>query len=126
MSLNPFKKKAAEQTEAPASVESDVARVLPSGVSAGAHRVLKRFYVSEKTTRGFGMNHYTFVVANNATKTEIADHVERLYKVKVESVKVTRLPAKKRRIGRFVGETSALKKAVVVLKDGYAIAQAQP
>jgi len=130
MTLNLFKKKPAKTAPVKEPQETAEAPVMPSvapkGTSAGADRVLKHFFVSEKTTRGIGMNHYTFVVADDATKSEIAKHVEALYAVKVEAVRITRLPKKRRDIGRHPGFRGGLKKAIVVLREGDSIAQAQP
>jgi large subunit ribosomal protein L23 len=88
--------------------------------------VLKHFYVSEKSARGQAVNQYTFVVATKATKSDVKRAVQSAYKVSVTSVNMVRLPAKKRRIGRFTGTTPAIKKAIVSLKEGQIIAQAQP
>jgi large subunit ribosomal protein L23 len=88
--------------------------------------VLKRYFVSEKSTRGFSMNQYTFEVARNATKTEVRDAVERGYHVDVVSVNTVRLPVKHIILGRYKGSKGGIKKAIVTLKEGQSIAQAQP
>ena len=46
-------------------------------VVAPAGNILKRYFVSEKSTRGFATNQYTFEVDRRATKTDIRDAVER-------------------------------------------------
>ena len=88
--------------------------------------VLKSFHISEKSTRGQAYNQYTFVVAPSATKTDIKHAVQRAFKVNVTDVHIVRLPSKERRIGRYQGRTAGIKKAIVVLKTGQTIAQAQP
>ena len=88
--------------------------------------VLKSFHISEKSTRGLAYNQYTFVVADKATKTDVKHAVQRAFKVDVTDVHMVRLPAKKRRIGRWQGTKPGLRKAIVVLKAGQTIAQAQP
>ena len=88
--------------------------------------VLKRYFVSEKSTRGFALNQYTFEVDRAATKTEVKDAVERGYKVDVIAVNTVRLPAKQITLGRFKGTKGGIKKAIVTLKAGQSIAQAQP
>ena len=95
-------------------------------VPAPSSPALRSFLVSEKATRNIGLNQYTFLVSQNATKTEVRDAVERSYKVDVIGVNMTRLPSKKRTLGRFTGRVSGKKKAVVFLKDGQSIAAAQP
>jgi large subunit ribosomal protein L23 len=44
--------------------------------------------------------------------------VEKLFKVKVKSVRTVRLPGKLRRVGRFAGHKSDRRKAYVRLADG--------
>lgn len=81
--------------------------------------VIKRPIVTEKTTT-LKENQTTvvFEVAKQATKNEIKDAVEKLFKVKVVDVKTAILPGKWKRIGRSFGRTSSWKKAYVTLKEG--------
>ena len=95
-------------------------------VTAPAGTILKRYFVSEKSTRGFSANQFTFEVDRRATKTDIRDAVERGYKVDVIAVNTIRLPAKKIMLGRHAGTKGGIKKAIVTLKEGQTIAQAQP
>lgn len=95
-------------------------------VSAPAGTILKRYFVSEKSTRGFAANQFTFEVDRRATKTDVRDAVERGYKVDVIAVNTVRLPAKKIMLGRHAGTKGGIKKAIVTLKEGQTIAQAQP
>lgn len=83
------------------------------------HRIIKKYLVTEKSTASKDeANKYTFQVDQGANKIEIGKAVERLFKVKVLNVRVINMPAKKKRVGRVVGEKSAWKKAVVtVAKD---------
>ncbi len=59
-----------------------------------------------------------FEVAALATKTEVKQAVEKLFKVKVEEVRTANFEGKLRRRGRFAGYRSDWKKAYVRLKDG--------
>ena len=65
---------------------------------------------------------YTFKVRPDATKPEIADAVEKLFKVEVESVNTInekgKLKARYTKAGYLVGRTNAVKKAIVTLKEG--------
>lgn len=61
---------------------------------------------------------YTFVVANNASKIEIAEAVETLFNVGVRQVRTMRYAGKARRVGRHTGRRAAWKKAIVTLKEG--------
>ena len=61
---------------------------------------------------------YTFKVAKDATKPEIASAVEKLFGVDVESVNTSIVPGKYKRMGLHGGYKSDRKKAVVTLKEG--------
>ena len=59
---------------------------------------------------------YTFEVAKNATKAEMAKAVEELFKgTKVASVNTMIMKRKPKRVGVHAGYTSAWKKAIVTL-----------
>ena len=58
---------------------------------------------------------YTFKVASNATKPEIAKAVETMFGVKVASVNTISMKKKPKRLGVHFGYTSEWKKAVVTL-----------
>ena len=60
---------------------------------------------------------YTFKVATDATKPEIAKAVEELFGVKVASVNVISMKKKPKRLGVHFGYTSEWKKAIVTLTD---------
>jgi large subunit ribosomal protein L23 len=59
-----------------------------------------------------------FEVAPAANKVQIRAAVERVFKVKVESVRTVNNVGKLRRRGRFSGYRSDWKKAYVTLKEG--------
>lgn len=62
---------------------------------------------------------YTFKVAKDANKIEIAKAVEALFKgVKVAKVNTISVRGRKKRMGRNEGYTSDWKKAIVTLKEG--------
>jgi large subunit ribosomal protein L23 len=63
----------------------------------------------------------TFVVSKMANKSLIRDAVERIWKVKVEKVRVINLPRKKKTFARKTFLTGGKKKAIVSLKQGYKI-----
>ena len=58
---------------------------------------------------------YTFKVAKDATKIDIANAVAELFKVKVAKVNTINVRGHFRRYGRFEGKTASWKKAVVTL-----------
>ena len=59
---------------------------------------------------------YTFKVAADATKPEIAKAVEELFKVNVLCVRTINMKKKPKRLGVHFGYTSEWKKAIVTLK----------
>ena len=93
-------------------------------MTSNAHReklmqVLLGPHVSEKATAlAEGGNQVVFKVRTDASKSDVKQAVELLFEVKVERVRVTRLPAKKKRFGQRAGARSAWKKAYVRLAPG--------
>lgn len=64
---------------------------------------------------------YVFKVRKDANKIEIADAIESAFNVKVASIRTLNTKPKAKRVGRYTGKTKTYKKAIVTLKDGYAI-----
>ena len=60
---------------------------------------------------------YTFEVAKNATKPEIANAVEVMFGVKVAKVNTVSMKKKPKRLGVHAGYTSDWKKAIVTLES---------
>ena len=90
------------------------------------YRVLVGPIVSEKSTMLADKNNQiAFRVVKDATKKEVKDAVELLFKVQVESVQVINLKGKQKRFGRFEGRRSDVRKAYVCLKPGQDINFAQ-
>ena len=56
--------------------------------------------ITEKSMAGIADKKYTFKVAKDANKLEIADAVEKLFKVTVAKVNTVSMRGKKRRMGR--------------------------
>jgi large subunit ribosomal protein L23 len=59
-----------------------------------------------------------FEVADHASKTQIQEAVERIFKVKVQHVRTMIVPGKERRRGKYSGYRSDWKKAYVTLREG--------
>ena len=73
-------------------------------------------FITVKSMSGIADKKYTFKVAKDANKLEIADAVEKLFKVDVAKVNTVNVRGKARRMGRYEGRTAAYKKAIVTLK----------
>ncbi|TWJ18335.1 50S ribosomal protein L23 [Geobacter argillaceus] len=84
--------------------------------------VIKKPLITEKTTiEKDNKNVVTFVVHNDANKIEIKQATEKLFKVKVDSVKTATVAGKVKRVGKTVGKRSNWKKAYVALQEGSTI-----
>lgn len=86
-----------------------------------ARDILIRPIVTEKSTALMEQGKYTFRVPLDATKIQIRQAVEQIFKVKVQAVNTMRYEGKLKRMGRTQGRRSDWKKAVVTLKPGEAI-----
>ena len=74
--------------------------------------------ISEKSMDGIENKKYTFKVAADATKADIAVAVEKVFGVKVAKVNTVNCKSKPKRLGVHAGYTSEWKKAVVTLAEG--------
>ena len=83
------------------------------------YSVIRRPLITEK---GLGVKEtegtLVFEVAAKATKTEVKQAVETLFKVKVSAVRTANVAGKERRRGKFAGFRPDWKKAYVRLKSG--------
>jgi len=77
--------------------------------------------VTEKAVGVRALSCYTFRVNIAATKVAIAQAVAKMFKVKVKSVNTSFVRAKRRVMGRSIGQTSSWKKAYVTLLAGQKI-----
>ena len=71
--------------------------------------------ISERSIDLLPSGKYTFKVAKDANKVEIAKAVEQLFSVEVTKVNTMNLNGKKKRRGMVYGRTAAKKKAIVQL-----------
>ncbi|MBL4870122.1 MAG: 50S ribosomal protein L23 [Robiginitomaculum sp.] len=74
--------------------------------------------ITEKSTIVSEHNQVIFEVAINATKVEIKEAVETLFKVSVTAVNTMRVKGKTKRFRGIAGRRKDIKKAVITLKDG--------
>ena len=83
--------------------------------------VIKAPIITEKSAALAEKNIITFSVDVNANKTQIKQAVEKIFNVKVEKVNTVNVKPKKKRVGRYVGKTNYVKKAIVKLAEGSSI-----
>ena len=83
------------------------------------HQILLSPHVSEKgSSLADEQNQHVFKVLSTATKSEVKQAVEGMFKVKVEKVRILNVKGKVKRFGGRLGKRSDLRKAYVTLVDG--------
>ena len=83
--------------------------------------IIKAPVITEKSQLQKDNGVYTFKVDPKANKTEIKLAIEKLFNVKVQSIRTLNVKPKKRRVGRYTGLTNRTKKAIVTLSEGQTI-----
>ncbi len=78
-----------------------------------AHDIIIAPVITEASIADLQEKKYTFRVASDSNKIEIAKAVEEIFEVKVEKVTVINMKSKPRRVGYVEGKTSEWKKAIV-------------
>jgi len=82
-------------------------------------QLIRRPLITEKSTRiKDATNTICFEVNRDANKIEIRKAVEKLFGVKVTAVRVANRQGKWKRMGKFLGQRKAWKKAYVSLAPG--------
>ena len=82
-----------------------------------AQDIIIKPIITENSMKGIADRKYTFQVAKDANKIEIAKAVEELFGVEVAKVNTISVRGKFRRQGRFGGFTASSKKAIVTLTE---------
>lgn len=84
--------------------------------------IIKAPIITEKSSDlAQNKNTITFSVDPKANKIQIKQAVEKIFDVKVESVNTINVKPRKKRVGKYVGKTNKVKKAIVKLKEGSSI-----
>lgn len=79
--------------------------------------IIKRPIITEKSMLAASMQQYTFEVAKDASKTEIAKAVELAFpNRKVKKVRTVYMPSHEKRSGYSIGRTKSSKKAIVTIE----------
>ncbi|MEG1778697.1 MAG: 50S ribosomal protein L23 [Oscillospiraceae bacterium] len=73
--------------------------------------------ITEESMKNIAMKKYTFKVAKEAGKLEIAQAVEKIFGVKVAKVNTMNVNGQEKRQGTSVGYRPDWKKAIVTLKE---------
>ena len=81
--------------------------------------IICRPIITEKSAQlQQGLNVHVFEVDRRANKAQIKQVIEKLFNVKVKTVRTMIMPSKLKRYGRQVGRMKAWKKAMIVLAEG--------
>lgn len=84
--------------------------------------IIRRPVITEKSALAQQYhNAHVFEVVRSASKQQIRQAVEKLFSVKVLSVRTIVMPRKWKRYGRNVGHTKLWKKAIIKLAEGQTI-----
>ena len=83
--------------------------------------IIKAPLITEKSRMDEQNGKYSFLVDPKATKPEIKNAVEKIFKVKVVGISTSNTKPKEKRVGRYTGLTNKYKKAVVQLAEGMTI-----
>jgi large subunit ribosomal protein L23 len=86
-----------------------------------ARDVIFRPVVSEKSYAGLEQNTYTFLVDKRANKTEIKEAIQKIWDVRVTSVRTLNRKGKVKRRRFTKGKRPDEKRAIVTLAEGDAI-----
>ena len=81
--------------------------------------IIIRPLITEKTMKMQDAdNKVTFEVARSANKTQVRIAIEEIFNVKVEKVNIVNVRPRAKRVGKYEGTTSAVRKAIVKLAEG--------
>jgi large subunit ribosomal protein L23 len=83
--------------------------------------IIRAPIVTEKSTNASEHSQVVFKVAMTATKPDIKEAVERLFRVKVRAVNTLVRKGKLKRFKGVKGQQSDVKRAIVTLEEGHTI-----
>ncbi len=82
------------------------------------YEIIKRPIITEQSMKLAENSKYTFEVDKKANKIEIKNAIETIFNVKVIAINTLNVLPKAKRVGRYSGDKSGYKKAVVTLAEG--------
>tara|TARA_S200000501_G_C20352572_1_gene538277 strand:+ start:66 stop:356 length:291 start_codon:yes stop_codon:yes gene_type:complete len=80
--------------------------------------IIKLPVVTEKSTKISENNQFVFKVAINASKGQIKNSIEKVFKVKVKAINTIKVKGKKKVFKGTPGKRSDFKKAIITLVKG--------
>jgi len=89
--------------------------------AADAHDVIRAPVITEKSTLVSEYNQVMFKVARDASKSEIKEAVEKLFRVKVKAVNTQVRKGKMKVFKNIRARLSDSKRAIITLEEGHSI-----
>nr|YP_009293795.1 ribosomal protein L23 [Rhodymenia pseudopalmata]AOM64477.1 ribosomal protein L23 [Rhodymenia pseudopalmata] len=83
--------------------------------------LIKYPIITDKTTKFIEENQYCFAVKKEASKAKIKEAIEYIFNVRIKKVNTLNVKRKKRRVGKFIGQKTKYKKAIIKLHKSYSI-----
>ncbi len=102
-------------------MKNPIKKAAPKGGAERHFDTLVQPVITEKSTIASENNQVTFRVPLDASKPQIAEAVEALFKVKVKAVNTLRVKGKNKMFRGRPYTKSTIKKAVVTLEEGHSI-----
>ena len=90
-------------------------------ITRSHYDVIRRPVITEKSTTASEHGQVVFLVASDATKPQIKEAVEALFKVKVRAVNTLNRKGKYKRFRGISGRQGSSKRAIVTLEEGQMI-----
>jgi large subunit ribosomal protein L23 len=86
------------------------------------HLLIKKPWITEKSTKLTSSNQYVFMVKSTATKPEVKKAIHALYKVDTIGVNIFNRSGKVKKSGRGIkGRQEGYRKAIITIKAGQKI-----
>lgn len=83
--------------------------------------IIKHPIITDKTSKSIEDNIYWFAVERKSNKSDIKEAIEYIFEVKVKKINTLNLSNKKKSVGRFQGNITRYKKAIIKLHGNYKI-----
>ncbi len=84
-----------------------------------AYEIIKAPIITEKSMRQMNEeNVYTFEVIKGANKIQVKNAIQEIFNVEVERVNIINSKPKTKRMGKYVGKTNNVRKAMIKLAEG--------
>nr|YP_009398293.1 ribosomal protein L23 [Thaumatella adunca]ARW67479.1 ribosomal protein L23 [Thaumatella adunca] len=94
---------------------------MKSNITKNIIDIIRYPIITDKTTKNIENNVYYFNVNRKSNKHQIKKAIEQIFNVKVKKINTMNSSPKTKTIGKFKGQTTKYKKAIVKLHEEYKI-----